>query len=69
MDGEVTVLPAQGIISVRALAKYLDITDTSLIEGLNKQNIPYIKLSKFHSHWLIRLEDLKANKRGEKLDL
>ncbi|HWQ95862.1 MAG TPA: hypothetical protein VN368_00675 [Candidatus Methylomirabilis sp.] len=59
-EQEVTVLPAKGLISIKSLAKYIGTTDVTLIEGLNKNKIPYIKLSKFHNHWMIRLEDLKA---------
>lgn len=48
MSDGVTVLPATGIISIADLAKYLNITDVTLMEGLNKVGIDYIKLSKFH---------------------
>lgn len=61
MSQDVTYLPSTGIISVKALAKYLGTSDATLIQGLSKHGVPYIKLSKFHEHWLIRLEDLKAN--------
>lgn len=60
-EQEVTVLPAVGLISLKALAKYLGITDGSLIEGLNRNKVPYVKLSKFHDHWMIRLQDLKPS--------
>lgn len=59
---EVTVLPANGLISLKALAKYLGTTDVTLIEGLRKNQIPFVKLSTRHEHWMIRLEDLKAVK-------
>lgn len=62
---EVSVLPEKGLVSVKALAKYLGTTDITLIEGLNRHKIPYIKLSKFHDHWMIRLEDLKPSEMGE----
>jgi phage antirepressor YoqD-like protein len=61
VEQEVTVLPAEGLISIKALAKYIDTTDATLIEGLNKNKIPYIKLSKFHNHWMVRLQDLKPS--------
>lgn len=60
MSQEVTYLPSTGIISVKALAKYLGTSDATLILGLSKHGVPYIKLSKFHEHWLIRLEDLRG---------
>lgn len=60
MSSEVTYLPSTGIISVKALAKYMGTTDATLIQGLTRYKIPYIKLSKLHEHWLIRLEDLRG---------
>lgn len=60
----VTYLPSTGIISVKALAKYLGTSDATLIQGLTKHKIPYIKLSARHEHWMIRLEDLKAARCG-----
>lgn len=59
MTEEIDMFPSAGIISVAKLAKYLKTDDATLIKGLTRLRIPYIKLSGRHKHWLIRLEDLK----------
>jgi len=58
-EPEITVLPEDGIISVKDLAKMLNVGVPTLINGLSKHGVPYIKLTKFHRHWMIRLRDLK----------
>ena len=58
-DSSIEILPEDGIVSVISLAKMMDIGVPTLINGLTKQGVPYIKLSKFHRHWMIRLKDLQ----------
>ena len=64
-DTEITVLPEDGIISVKDLARMLDVGIDTLINGLSKQKVPYIKLTRFHRHWMIRLRDLKPYSANE----
>jgi len=58
-EQEINVLPAEGLISVKALTKYLHSSDITIIEGLRENGIKFVKLSKLHDHWMIRLQDLK----------
>ena len=55
----VEVLPAKGIITVKALAEFLETTPNSLMQRLSDKGIPVLKLSSKFSQRLIQLEDLK----------
>lgn len=63
-EQEINVLPGEGLISVKALTKYLNSSDITIIEGLRENGIKFIKLSRLHDHWMIRLQDLKP-KEGD----
>jgi hypothetical protein len=57
------VLPETGIITVADLATFTETTPISLIESLDKYNIPILKLSKKHTSWLVKIADLKIMER------
>jgi len=58
MLDDMTVLPSEGFITLSSLSEYLETTDVTLISKLTKYRIPFIKLSKFHKHWLVNMEHL-----------
>lgn len=55
----VEVLPSAGIITVKALAEFLNTNPSSLQQSLSDNNIPVLKLSSKFDKRLVRLEDLK----------
>ena len=56
----VSVLPANGIITVSELAKFLGNTNpSSLMERLSNNGIPVLKLSSKFDQRIVRLEDLR----------
>jgi hypothetical protein len=55
----VEVLPAAGIITVKALAEFLRTDPSNLQQKLSDNNIPVLKLSKLYNKRLVRLEDLR----------
>jgi len=60
------ILPPTGIITFAELAKFLQVSDQTLIDNLKKENIPILKLGNFRRMWLIRLEDLHGTQEEVK---
>ena len=59
---ELNILPAEGIITVDELAKFMRLSENALINNLTKNNIPVLRLSKFRRNWVVQLGDLRALK-------
>lgn len=55
----VEVLPAAGVISLKALAEFLHTRPSDLQQALSDNGIPVLKLSSRFDKRLIRLEDLR----------
>lgn len=55
----VEVLPASGIITVKALAEFLHTDPSGLQQSLSNNGIPVLKLSSRFDKKLVRLEDLR----------
>ena len=59
MERQLKTLGAVGIITVADLAAFTESTAATIITHLEKHNIKILKLSKNHTAWLVRLEDLR----------
>ena len=59
MERQLRTLGAAGIITIADLATFTDSTAGTIVGYLEKYNIKILKLSKNHTAWLVRLEDLK----------
>ena len=57
---QLKTLSSSGIITVADLAQFMEINDAAIITGLEKHNIPILKLTKYHTSWVVRLEDIKG---------
>ena len=55
----IEVLPATGVITVKALAEWLHTDPNSLQQSLSNNGIPVLKLSSRFDKKLVRLEDLR----------
>ena len=53
------ILPASGIITLKALAEFLHTDSSTLQQALSDNDVPVLKLSSRHNKRLVRLEDLR----------
>ncbi len=61
MSDEIIILPCTGYISITHLAKFFDTNEETIVNGLDNNNIPYIKLSKLRKHWIVDLSLITNN--------